>query len=274
MITSVISATVALVCLLITRQITNEISGHGEAAIPVVLILAGTSALLSLLIVFFNSFISSCVSARNMEKVRTGMRDELYERASAVEQRCYDDTEFYDKFSMAIGQSDWRATEVLNTCTNFFVSFMEAGSLIALVGALQPVIRLFVLLNVGTSFAINMWQAKVRHRFTMERIPLEREQSYISRIFYFRNHSQELRLFSRMQGVFENHFRNPTLLLSFLRCSGVHTHTTDRQMTQMKFGLPTIPVCAFAGMWIVAVASVSCVYNDSLDIEACCTAIG
>lgn len=214
MLSAVVSAAVSMAGLLITRQIINEISGGGEVAIPIVLVLAGISALLNLFIVFFNNFISSYVSARNMEKMRTGMRNELYRRAATVEQSCYDDTEFYDRFSMAIGQSDWRATEVLNTLTNFFASLIGAGSLIALVGALQPVILLFVLFNVAASFATNMWQAKVQHRFTKERIPLEREQGYISRIFYFRIYSQELRLFSGMQGMLENHFHDSTVRLT------------------------------------------------------------
>lgn len=210
MISAVVGAAASMAGLLITRQIINEISGRGEAAIPVVLVLAGVSALLNLFIVFFNNFISSYVSARNMEKIRTGMRNELYKRAAAVELKCYDDAEFYNKFSMAIEQSDRRAIAVLNTFTNFFASLIGAGSLIALVGALQPVILLFVLFNVATSFAINMWRAKVQHRFTKERIPLEREQGYISRVFYLRNYSQELRLFTEMQNMFEDHFHDST----------------------------------------------------------------
>lgn len=214
MLSAVVGAAVSMAGLLITRQIINEISGRGEAAIPIVLILAGVSALLNLFIVFFNNFISSYISARNMEKIRTGMRNELYKRAAAVELKCYDDAEFYNKFSMAIEQSDRRAIAVLNTFTNFFASLIGAGSLIALVGALQPVILLFVLFNVATSFAINMWRAKVQHRFTKERIPLEREQGYISRVFYLRNYSQELRLFTGMQNMFEDHFHGSTSRLT------------------------------------------------------------
>lgn len=214
MLSAVVGAAVSMAGLLITRQIINEISGRGEDAIPIVLSLAGVSALLNLFVVFFNNFISSYVSARNMEKIRTGMRNELYKRAAAVELKCYDDAEYYNKFSMAIEQSDRRAIEVLNTFTSFVESLMGAGSLIALVGVLQPVILLFVIFNVAASFTINMWRAKIQHSFTEERMPLEREQGYISRVFYLRNYSQELRLFTGMRNMFEDHFHDATIQLT------------------------------------------------------------
>lgn len=207
---SIVGDVVSVAGILITRCIINEISERGESAIPTVIMFAGISALLNLFIVFFNNFISSFVSARNMEKIHTGMRSELYEQAVAVELSCYDDAEYYNKFSMAIEQADRRAIAVLNTYTSFFSSLIGTGSLMALVGTIQPIILLFVLFSVLASFAINIWRARIQHRFTKERIPHERRQRYISRVFYLRNYSQELRLFKDMCNMFESHFRDST----------------------------------------------------------------
>lgn len=131
------------------------------------------------------------VSQQNFQKE---MHSELFLKAAVISVTKYDDPEFYDKYVLALNNSDSRALSILDTFTTLIHSLFTIMGIIAIITSLDRLIFLFVILNVVISLSLNTILSKISYRLNVELTHSRRGMSYIQRIYYLRDYANELRL--------------------------------------------------------------------------------
>ncbi|MCH5265066.1 MAG: ABC transporter ATP-binding protein [Lachnospiraceae bacterium] len=118
----------------------------------------------------------------------------LYDKARRVDIACYDDTEYYNDFVMAVSQAD-RAIERAEQLIRMVFGCI---TVLACYGAFFITQDITSVIFVALSFALrtifsnllNKWQYKIK----LKEIPLERKRDCVKRVFYLKKYAKELRL--------------------------------------------------------------------------------
>ena len=190
---SMLSSILSVLNVLFLKYTIDSITG-GSSFIKVSIFLGGL-LIMQLGFMLLNSWLQHKVMPKNVQTISQKMQMMLFKKAVEVEVKCYEDTDFYNKFTLAMQQADSRALAVLNTFSMFIGSLFGIGAFSTLIGLYEPVILGVVLLRVALSFYINTCTIKVQHQYNEERVPFQREIGYQLRIFYLQNYAKELRLF-------------------------------------------------------------------------------
>ena len=146
-------------------------------------------------------YIQQKVIPRNTQIISQHMQSELFQKASEIEMKYYDEAEFFDTFSMALQQSDARAQGVLNTLNTLVSSLFSIGALVTLIAVLEPLLFVIVIVNVMVSLWMNTLITKHQHSFAQERIQPQREMEYSKFIFYRLENAKELRINKNLKNL-------------------------------------------------------------------------
>lgn len=209
-----ISSLLSIAGILYTKYIINCVSTGVDFLfiIKVILIFLFVTIIYSI----FNIWMQQIVSPRNTQILEENMQQEIFKKAAILDYKCYEDAEFYNKFSMALQQANSRAIAVLNTFSSLVGNIFTIIALIPIISLSEPFILILSGINVGLSFFININLAKINHNYYQEKIVEQRKMSYIQRIFYHRDFAKEIKLFPAFSKVLYNKFHKASLHLILL----------------------------------------------------------
>lgn len=133
------------------------------------------------------------ISNRYRMVYRKKMQTFLFNKVKHIDMASYDNPEFYDKFSRALGDSTWRGMEVFRT----FVNFVESISISIALGAyvlvkdawLLGIILLSAIISLVAINVINKTWYKVYRKSERSR----RYQYYVRRTFYQQKFAAEIK---------------------------------------------------------------------------------
>lgn len=160
----------------------------------------------NILFMAISAIMQQIIIPRNTEKLHKEMQLEIFNKTANLDLAYFDNSEFYDKYNIALQQSDNRALSVLNSFSAFIGSLLCIASLIALITTIDATVFLFVITNVCISFSVNFFHIRVQHDFYKERIRPQRKSGYVQRVFYLREFTQELRLFGSLKFILKEKF--------------------------------------------------------------------
>ncbi|MBR4873093.1 MAG: ABC transporter ATP-binding protein [Clostridia bacterium] len=155
--------------------------------------LAALLVLLHLVLNFATARIWFVYILRANHKLHAGMQGELYLKARALDQACYDDPEFYNDFIWAIRESDKRAASLRQDCGLLLRHILTIVGTTGVLLTIDPFVGLIVLLFVPLGFFLKILSNRIRLNKQEELNPINRRMGYVSRVFYLKNHAKELR---------------------------------------------------------------------------------
>lgn len=142
----------------------------------------------------FNSWVDNNSSAKAQKLLSKGIQDELLHKAMSLDLSCYDDSEYFDKYTRAMKEAESRATEVLNSVVDVLSGLMALTMILSLLIALSPFVILICLLVLVINIKLNMMMTKVVFEQDLEQTRPNREADYAKKIFYEFQYAQELRM--------------------------------------------------------------------------------
>ncbi|MGD9567170.1 MAG: ABC transporter ATP-binding protein [Sedimentibacter sp.] len=213
---SILSSIIPIFYILFTRFIINSITDGVDFKLVLSIMLI--FLLFNICYSFFSIWILQRVIPRNTQILNQKMQTEIFNKTLELDLECYEDVEFYNKFSTALQQSDARALAVLNTFSTFIGSIFGIASLVALISSFTSIILLVVVANVIVTFYINTKTIDIQHKYYMDKIPYQRESEYVKRLFYLKEYAKELRLFCEFPNVILNNFNKAFDKLISLTC--------------------------------------------------------
>lgn len=130
---------------------------------------------------------------RTNHKLHEKMQGELYRKACALDQSCYDDPEFYNDFIWAIRESDGRAIKLRDDFRKFLQYILTIAGTTTILITMDPFVGLLVLLFVPLGFAIKLTSNRLHLKQREESNPITRRMDYTKRVFYLSDHAKEMR---------------------------------------------------------------------------------
>lgn len=216
----------------------------------------------------------------------------LFEKATHVELECYENTEFYNRFTLAMKDCEQRAAQIIqNQCT---ILTSTVASLFALyyMFRIDPYVIIFIAGPLIGNFVFGKLINEVKFRMNKECVPHVRRMDYVNRTLYLADYAKEFRMsevFGVLKKIYEEGFegvlnkikeyRRQKVLLVFFRniftfvviFQGVIFYSLYRVMVTHSMSLSGFTVL-FSAMtavaWMVIQSSNSVIqsYEDSLYI--------
>jgi len=216
----------------------------------------------------------------------------LFEKATHVELQCYENTEFYNRFTLAMKDCEKRLAQIAeNQCT---ILTSSIASLFALyyMFRIDHYVIIFVAGPLIGNFVFGKLINEVKFRMNKECIPYNRRMEYVNRTLYLSDYAKEFRMsevFHVLKKIYEEGFqgvlgkikeyRSRKVFLVFMRniftfvviFQGVIFYSLYRVMVTHSMSLSGFTVL-FSAMtavaWMVIQSSKSIIksYEDSLYI--------
>ena len=167
-----------------------------EQSISVGFVLGFIGATTALMLVFdaLNAWYFCSFRAKTDVDFYEKFNQELFRKAADVELACYENTEFYTKYTRAAAEANGRMVAILDNITSFFSALFSTLLILGTIFALDPLAVVFLVFPVLLSLVIRTRRNKASYDLSMENTDPERQKQYVHRTVYLESYAKELRL--------------------------------------------------------------------------------
>lgn len=139
---------------------------------------------------YYSNVLIPVVNAKGYQK----LYQSLYKKAENVELACYEDHNFYNKYTMAIDKAWDKLLQTMNS-----ISKIVFGSLAGIVSfitmySIDKFTLVFILAPFMGNFLFGTWLNKIDYKRYQEMVPYNRRTDYVNRVMYMSEYSKEIRL--------------------------------------------------------------------------------
>ena len=142
----------------------------------------------------FSAWVANYIGEKNLPKVRQKVKLTLYEKASGMDLKCYDDPEYYNQLVLVLSEADKQIDRCITFLQNTFsgiAAFLTTGIYFFYK---DRVSILFAAASFFMAFCFNQIYNRLTFQLRVMRNPLERKRDYVKRVFYMQDYAKELRL--------------------------------------------------------------------------------
>ncbi|MBO6066435.1 MAG: ABC transporter ATP-binding protein, partial [Lachnospiraceae bacterium] len=144
--------------------------------------------------VFYENIFSGAILPVSQTVVNKGLYWKLFKKSRNVELSCFEDSDFYDKYTLAMEKAD---TRIISTTEALFKTFFGAiASICAFVFMYQvdKISVLFIIFPVIGNFVFNRKISHLDYARNKDMAPHNRRIAYINRVMYLPDYAKEMRL--------------------------------------------------------------------------------
>lgn len=137
------------------------------------------------------------------------MNHDLMKKSIALDLACYDDSEFYNKYTRALAEADNRASNVFDQTFSLITAVMRFLAVITILLALDPIIILFTVFSIAIGFVFNKSIKKLSYQNDIATTNARRSQYYVKgRVIYQPEFAKELRMNSGIFNILTRKYEN------------------------------------------------------------------
>ncbi len=138
--------------------------------------------------------------------INRALTEDIMKKSVSIDMYCFDNTEFYDKYTEALAETSQRTFDVLNTMSSFVYSVISIIGLLSMIIAWEPIVfGLAILLMISNLIFINR-SNKVIYDRDMELTPYNRYMNYCKGTFFSRAVAKDLRLYPNISEYLKANF--------------------------------------------------------------------
>ncbi len=155
--------------------------------------------LLFCLINLYTNYAENVVLPLQTTRLYGGIYRKLYAKARNVELKCYEDSEFYNRYTMAMDGAEAKVSTII---TSFWGVLVGAVATIAVFGFMYEIDHfavLFIICPLTGNFLFGNWRNKYEFRRYQEQAPNDKVLNYVHRTMYLPDYAKEIRLFQIFQ---------------------------------------------------------------------------
>lgn len=158
-----------------------------------------SSALVFALPALFGAWYNNIYCYKSDADIFEKINQMLYEKATSVELECYEDTEFYNRFTLAMQGCNERLTGIVQNVSLIISSVAAAVFSLYYMFSIDHFVIIFVLGPIIGNFIFGKRLNEVKFRHNKEAVPYSRRIDYVNRTVYLADYAKEM----RMTSVFE-----------------------------------------------------------------------
>lgn len=154
----------------------------------------------------YNSILNGRVYPIAQAVVNKGLYRKLFRKSRNVELECFENSEFYDKYTLAMEKADDRLIQTVDVV--FGAAFGAIASVCAFVFMYQvdKISVLFILFPVIGNFVFNRKNSHLDYQRNKDMAPYNRRIAYINRVMYLPEYAKEMRL-TDVFSLMKEHYR-------------------------------------------------------------------
>ena len=119
---------------------------------------------------------------------------EILAKAKNVELRCYEDPDFYDKYTMAIDGAEEKICAIVKRFWGLLASIPAVGTVFYLMYDIDHYAVLFIISPLIGNFIFGNYKRKYEYKRYQAQVPGNKVHNYVSRMMYLPDGAKEMRL--------------------------------------------------------------------------------
>lgn len=159
-----------------------------------ILIFLGLTVGLFFLIFLFNGWYENLLVPITDVKIYQGLYRTLYKKAGNNDLACFEDSDFYNQYMLAMADSDQRLIQTIDNIWHIFIGTVAVAISWVLMIRIDRWVLLFVLAPIIGNFVFAASLNKLSYRIYEESVIFRRIVDYINRVIHLADYAKELRL--------------------------------------------------------------------------------
>ncbi|MCL2772186.1 MAG: ABC transporter ATP-binding protein/permease [Oscillospiraceae bacterium] len=153
------------------------------------------STALLVVIAVFRSWVCHKYSPEADLRVNEKLYTTIFDQSANVELACYEDPEFYSKYTLAVKEVGDRLGSVIrNSLPGFAIILAAMGYVIYQMFLIDRFLLFFAIFPLIGTFVFDKTVQQLRYKQTLENNINDRKKGYVNRIFYLAQYAKEMRL--------------------------------------------------------------------------------
>jgi ATP-binding cassette, subfamily B, bacterial len=158
-----------------------------------------------LFISLFESWFNNRFVPLTNQELHYHLNRRLFEKATSVDIRCYENPEFYTSYTKASTEVCTRALSVLENIPTLFSALLAAVYVVYTIFTINTTTALIAMLPFVGNFLFGRYANKFQYARNQDDVPFTRRQEYVNRAVYLQKYAKEIRLsnvFSVLEAIY------------------------------------------------------------------------
>lgn len=182
---------------------------ENEAPIGTILFFISICFAVFLLLAMYQSYLNSVIYPYTDNKIYRVLYRKLYAKARNVELRCFEDADFYNRYTMALDGSAQKMTKSVNYFFSVIFGVIAAAAAFWSMFSIDPYSVLFVISPIIGNFVFGGLMSKIWSGRYVDNVKNNRMAEYVNRVMHLADYAKEIR-FSSIHGLMMKRYSDAT----------------------------------------------------------------
>ena len=142
----------------------------------------------------YSNYVENVVYPLETNRLFGGIYKKLYEKARNVELRCYEDSDFYNRYTMAMDGAEEKVTAIIRGILGTVIGSVSVTVVFWFMYEIDHYAILFIISPLLGNFLFGNLKNKYEFKRYQEQAPNEKVLNYVSRMMYLPDGAKEIRL--------------------------------------------------------------------------------
>ena len=157
----------------------------------------------------YSSYVENVVYPLETNRLFGGIYRKMYEKARNVELRCYEDSDFYNRYTMAMDGAEEKITAIIRGILGTVIGMVSTVVVFWFMYDIDHYAMLFIISPLLGNFLFGNLKNKYEYKRYTEQVPNEKVLNYVSRMMYLPDGAKEIRL-SKVFSLMKKQYREAT----------------------------------------------------------------
>lgn len=162
------------------------------------------------ILAIYSGYVDNVVFPLKTNRLYGGIYKKLYAKAKNVELSCYEDPDFYNRYTMAIDGAEQKITAVIRGLIGAIIGAAASISVFYMMYEIDHYAMLFIISPLIGNFVFGNLKNKYDYKRYKEQAPNEKVLNYVSRMMYLPDGAKEIRL-SNVFSLMRKQYREATV---------------------------------------------------------------
>lgn len=152
------------------------------------------------------------------------LNEMLFDKATEVELACYEDTSFYNTYTLAIKETDSRISSVLDNVSGILFAVIAAIYVFIFMYEIDHYVVLFIAFPLIGNFVFGKIMNNIIYLRDVESVAHRRKMDYVTRTVYLQNYAKEIRLsniFNVLKNTYEEGYKGVIDVIKKYKVKGI-----------------------------------------------------
>lgn len=161
------------------------------------------------LINLYTNYADNVVLPLQTTRLYGGIYRKLYAKARNVELKCYEDSDFYSRYTMAMDGAEAKVSAIITSFWGVLVGAVATVAVFWFMFEIDHLAVLFIICPLVGNFLFGNWRNKFEFRRYQEQAPNDKVLNYVNRAMYLPDYAKEVRL-SRIFNLLKEQYHDAT----------------------------------------------------------------